>query len=248
MFYDKNSYFVFLALVCISFTYGTEQSDIVSKRLVQLEAMVDVLTRDRTDSDRRLKEVETSARQQKSHLEQELNAVQNELSALQHKYRDLSSQLEYSASKTVRSDTKTTMFAFSASLSNRTSNFHRNEKIVMDHVLTNNGESYDPKTGVFTCQQPGTYVFSVTIQAEDRHRFVAEIVKNAEEVGRVLADPMYSRASASTSVILNLTSGDTVYIRSDGSFDQSHASIDEYFSSFSGFLIEVVGWVSFGNK
>ncbi|XP_060077339.1 C1q-related factor-like [Ylistrum balloti] len=190
-------------------------------------------------------EVKASAREQTSRLEDELANVHNELSVLQHKYQDVVGQLETSRTKSVRSGTTAAKYAFSVRLSNRMTDYIRNEKIVMDYVLTNDGKGYNPRSGVFTCQQAGTYVFYVTIQAEDGHSFAAEIVKNAAEIAWVLAEPSNARASASTSVIVNLEFGDTVYVRSDGYFDQESASIDDQFSSFSGFLIEIPGWVNF---
>ncbi|XP_033732933.1 complement C1q-like protein 3 [Pecten maximus] len=232
MFNHKRLWLVELVLVYIASSHGTYGSDDVNERLLQLETAV--------------RGVQASARQQKSNLEDELANVQSELSALQHKYQNVLRQLETSASKSVRSDTGAAKYAFSASLSQRLT-YNSNEKIVMDHVLTNEGNNYDPQTGVFTCQQAGTYVFYVTIQVEHGHSFGAEVVKNAAEIAWVLAEPTNSRASASTSVIVNLSVGDIVYVRSDGYFDQDDALIDDQFSSFSGFLIEVGGWVNFGN-
>ncbi|XP_033759428.1 complement C1q tumor necrosis factor-related protein 7-like [Pecten maximus] len=183
--------------------------------------MIGSLARDRDDNERRLQAVEASARKQKSRLENELVSVQLELSTLQHKYQDLVSQIKTSSMKTVRTSDDAAASSLVASLSNRTSHLNHNAKIVMDHVLTNDGDSYNPQTGVFTCQQPGTYVFYITIQVEHGHRFGAEIVKNGEVIARVLAEPMYSRASSSTSVIVNLSVGDIVYVRSDGNFDNT---------------------------
>ncbi|OWF40610.1 C1q-related factor-like [Mizuhopecten yessoensis] len=246
MIYHKCLCIVIFTLISTISSHGTESSDDVIQRLMHLENVVGGLVRDRDDSDRRLQEVEASARQHKSHLENEMANVQSELSTLQQKYQDLARQLETSSSKSVRS-TSEAKFAFSASLSNRMSKFNRDEKIIMDNVLTNDGNGYDPLTGVFTCHVPGTYVFHVTIQVEDGHSFGAEIVKNGQEIAWVLAEPMRSRASASTSVIVNLAIGDTVFVRSDGYFDQQSASIDDQFTSFSGFLIEVGEWISFGS-
>nr|ADD17344.1 C1q domain-containing protein 2 [Argopecten irradians] len=229
-------------LLCIACVNGTGHDQSEDTRLTKLETMVRELSRDRDSTVRRLHEVEESARKQKVDLENELSQVQSKLSILQQKY----SLLETSSGKSVRTTSGTAKFAFFASLNNRTSHYNRDEKIVMDHVLTNNGNSYNHQTGVFTCHQPGTYVFYLTIQVEDGHSFTAEIVRNGKEIARVLNEPRFSRESSSTSVIVNLAVGDVVFVRSDGYFDQSNASLDEHFSSFSGFLIEVGDWIDFG--
>ena len=36
----------------------------------------------------------------------------------------------------------------------------------MDEVLTNVGHAYDGRSGLFTCRQPGTYVFLATIMVD----------------------------------------------------------------------------------
>lgn len=143
----------------------------------------------------------------------------------------------------MRATSNTAQFAFNAKLGSRHTQYGRDETIILDSVLTNDGHGYDPRTAAFTCHVAGTYVFLATITVERGFRFGAEIVKSGKEIAWLLAEPAVARASASTSVVVNLVFGDIVLLRSDGVFDQSNATLDDQFTSFSGYMIESGKWV-----
>ena len=107
------------------------------------------------------------------------------------------------------------------------------------HVYTNIGGQYSTTTGVFTCQYPGLYAFTLTLMKEGGYdRAFCRIRKNGS--GEVIAytdpdsnsdDGMYS---ATNSVVLHLVHGDKV----DVGYCTPIANIYTYYSTFSGILIK----------
>jgi hypothetical protein len=97
------------------------------------------------------------------------------------------------------------------------------------------GSSYSRTTGKFTCAVPGTYVFSVSLTANDDYYVNARIVKNGVDQLYVFTEqPGTSKSgrlpSVSGQVVFRLVRMDTVWVR-----NYNHTlNID---SSFSGFLL-----------
>ena len=109
------------------------------------------------------------------------------------------------------------------------------------HVYTNIGGQYSTSTGVFTCQYPGLYAFTLTLIKEGGYDIAyCRIRKNGSDKVFTYTNPDSNSDdglySATNSVVLHLVHGDKV--------DVGHctplASIYSYTgtSSFSGFLIK----------
>jgi hypothetical protein len=125
--------------------------------------------------------------------------------------------------------------AFTARLG---SNGHDSENpLLFTRVITNVGSSYNPTTGKFTCAVPGTYIFSVSLTANNAYYVHAYIVKNGAVQLHVLTQqpgtsPSNRAPSASTQVVFRLVRGDAVWVRNhNGGYP-----LWEY-STFSGFLL-----------
>lgn len=110
--------------------------------------------------------------------------------------------------------------------------------IVFETVVTNIGQSYDSKTGIFTAPVNGLYVFEMDIMtrpAEDRY---LQMVKNGTFVmgfyGSALGAQHY--VSSSRLLTLQLEIGDRVWIRTRVNDRTGGAVHGNGFSSFSGWL------------
>lgn len=116
----------------------------------------------------------------------------------------------------------------------------------MDKVITNNGNGYDPSTGVFTCPTAGTYaLFSkifVSYRSADSWTEYSLVLNNqpiswlwTEHTGISHA----ATASDSDMVVVNLEVGDKVWLKTNNMhLDQYHVLVvNENHTSFSGFMI-----------
>lgn len=125
---------------------------------------------------------------------------------------------------------------FSANLS-RHKVFQVDKAIIFDHVITNNGNGYDPETGEFIAPLRGRYLFTVTIRAQFCKQTTAEITCNEQMLGRVTAEyGRVDKASGSMTVVVELDRGDVVKV-----VHYSVKSGDYFgngFTSFSGFLFD----------
>ena len=108
----------------------------------------------------------------------------------------------------------------------------------MPHIGTNNGNAYDEYRGIFTCPQSGTYVFMATLLVGFGNKFEAEIVRNGNSFADMYGKDDHNWAPTSTSAVINLSVGDRVWLRVHSNYHDSGATLDDSFSSFSGFCID----------
>ena len=106
--------------------------------------------------------------------------------------------------------------------------------------VTNIGRHYDSRTGTFTCEYPGIYVFSVNIVSMSNAASVdCEIRKNQSKVTVAFYSPNdggIGYFSISASVVVQLSGGDQVDVYCHTGLDPILPSI----SNFSGFLNKAV--------
>ena len=123
--------------------------------------------------------------------------------------------------------------AFFAKLSKQFPQTNRNQTIVFDKVVTNQGNSYHSSHGIFTCTTPGLYVFSVTLMTDSQYAH-AKLVKNATEIVMLYLPGHWEQSSHT--VVIELKAGDLVSVESDEV--TAHVDFSGYdYSSFSGFLL-----------
>ena len=116
---------------------------------------------------------------------------------------------------------------------------------IFDRVVTNIGGNYNHHTGIFTATESGVYVFSWTVFCYDGSVFDARLIKNSNVVGGIVCRSIYNPSeynflnSASSVVVVQLYSGDVVYVRTHP-HDFIHGNIYSYDNSrtsFSGWKI-----------
>lgn len=101
--------------------------------------------------------------------------------------------------------------AFKASLTTSISGGQK-QTIIFDDVELNLGNAYNGHHGNFLVPVNGTYLFSIYMCSHPPHTIVLDLMRNGLTVGRLLAgDPDYSNCNSNT-YILQLTSGDDIYV------------------------------------
>ncbi|XP_068103235.1 complement C1q-like protein 2 [Hyperolius riggenbachi] len=112
------------------------------------------------------------------------------------------------------------------------------ELLKFDDVVTNLGNHYDPTTGKFTCQVPGTYYFTyhILMRGGDGTSMWADLCKNGQVRASAIAqDADQNYDYASNSVVLHLDSGDEIFVKLDGG--KAHGGNNNKYSTFSGFIL-----------
>ena len=127
--------------------------------------------------------------------------------------------------------------AFHAELSNGIKNLPHNHKVVFDKIHLNEGGAYDPKTGIFTCKEPGIYVFDWTILTHYGQEFQSELMVDGVAHGRLhlAATSTKNDRGGSSMVVVKLKPGNKVWV------EPYSTSVGKYaygsWCFFSGFKI-----------
>ncbi|XP_062589286.1 heavy metal-binding protein HIP-like [Saccostrea cucullata] len=127
--------------------------------------------------------------------------------------------------------------AFHALMSKDQANLGNYAVVVFGRVTQNSGNAYNAKTGKFTAPEDGLYVFNWTILTTDGKYFHTQIVLNGKIIGYNNADGVSgssSRASGSSSAVINMKKKDKVWIRTNGREGKYAYAV---WSSFTGFKV-----------
>jgi len=128
--------------------------------------------------------------------------------------------------------------AFSARMSHDMSFLKDYQILIFDEVITNQGNHYDHRSGVFRCDEAGLYVFQLSILTSPGSYVTVQIARNNQGEAWAFAMDPTSSSSGGTMVVLYLRPGDAVYARVNGrDHDYKSRSITKLYTSFSGFLI-----------
>ena len=126
--------------------------------------------------------------------------------------------------------------AFYATLNHNLTHLDDASTVIINNVITNEGNAYDGSLGVFTCTEPAPYVFLVTILVNrGRDTQNIQIVKNGIALGTISAMFDSDLATASGSAIINLIGGDNVWLKAYG-YDRG-AIVISNMTTFSGFCL-----------
>lgn len=106
-------------------------------------------------------------------------------------------------------------------------------------MLTNDGDGYDDRTGIFTCPVAGTYMF--VVDSLSRPGIWLDLKVNKNTVGRLTVSPAYTPVDGenplnqiSRTVIVKLKPGD--HVKVVNTFKGGVVYFHKY-SGFTGFLL-----------
>lgn len=121
-------------------------------------------------------------------------------------------------------------------ISTRDLDLEHSQTIVFDHVYTNIGKGYNPKTGKFIAPFDGLYRFGSTGMSQGKDAVFLQMNKNGIEVARSTAQRNYN--TADMEAILELKKGDVIEVtRRTNSNKQTERLHGNRLASFTGFLI-----------
>ncbi|KAK2883556.1 hypothetical protein Q8A67_017193 [Cirrhinus molitorella] len=123
--------------------------------------------------------------------------------------------------------------AFSAALQDA---FSKNDVIKFNDVIANVGGGYDSSTGTFTCKSAGVYYFIFNIMKTGQNLRVDLVLNDQTVVASAVAVDVLHADTASNNVVLQLNTGDRIYVRLNNS-DLSKRDSQSRFSIFSGYLL-----------
>ncbi|XP_033733110.1 uncharacterized protein LOC117322357 [Pecten maximus] len=103
--------------------------------------------------------------------------------------------------------------AFFTTLGHTLTEVAREQLIIFENVIVNNGGHYDEHSGVFTCDMEGTYVFSWTIFVKDGNYIYSELVRNGNAFAFSGTGDQHNVDASSTTAVVNLMPGDKVWTR-----------------------------------
>uniref|UniRef100_K1RN94 Complement C1q-like protein 2 n=1 Tax=Magallana gigas TaxID=29159 RepID=K1RN94_MAGGI len=127
-----------------------------------------------------------------------------------------------------------TSVSFTVGLTSSSSSWNGNI-LVFPHVVTNNGNGYNPSTGKFTAPTDGTYVFFVTVNTYGSNYIYLDIVLNGLQKVRTMSHNSANYMTGTNMAVLQLYTGNSVWVsRSSG---QSYYTDSVPITTFSGFLL-----------
>ena len=107
--------------------------------------------------------------------------------------------------------------------------------LVFPHVITNNGNGYDPSTGKFTASKKGTYVFFVNVNSYLSNTVYFDIVHNGISKVRTMSYGSANYQTGTNMAVLVLKKGDSVWVKRDSGTGYYSSSVPV--TTFSGFLL-----------
>ncbi|CAC5415689.1 C1QL [Mytilus coruscus] len=116
----------------------------------------------------------------------------------------------------------------------------QNHQIHFDQVKVNIGNAYYPSHGNFIASVNGLYQFSITACSTANHYVVLELTVNTSVVGKVLADDTGYDECSSKTFLIQLSSGDDVFVQHKSQGDYLLSASAYGFPSFSGVLLRAL--------
>ncbi|XP_063431734.1 heavy metal-binding protein HIP-like [Mytilus trossulus] len=112
-----------------------------------------------------------------------------------------------------------------------------NHQIHFDQVKLNIGNAYYLSHGNFIAPVNGLYQFSITACSTSGHYVVLELTVNTAVVGKVLAGDTGYDECTSKSFLIQLSSGDDVFVQHESQGDYLLSNAVYGFPSFAGVLL-----------
>ncbi|KAH3824101.1 complement C1q-like protein 3 [Dreissena polymorpha] len=157
------------------------------------------------------------------------------LSALESKLDQAAKNEQHSSSKRQISGT----IAFSAWLNSELSNLGPDHTIQFQSVTLNEGNAYNPHTGVFTVPLNGVYFLTFTAEDHRPHRQWLKLVVDGQLYSNVVFVPSAGNAMGSNTVLARLRKGQAVWVAVDSreSGNSLQGWPDLKSTTFSGFYL-----------
>lgn len=121
--------------------------------------------------------------------------------------------------------------SFSVNVRNKEIKLGVGQTVIYDEILTNEGDGYDDRTGVFTCPVAGTYIF--VVDALSRKPVWLHLYLNKKKVASLTVHYRNNNDAylqISRTVILTLKKGDRVKVVNDPTYTGT-----VYHHGYSGF-------------
>ncbi|XP_048746610.2 complement C1q-like protein 2 [Ostrea edulis] len=123
--------------------------------------------------------------------------------------------------------------SFYVRLSRPQTNLGKNDIICFDNVVSDRQHLYNTRTGKFVCPRSGHYVFTWTLMTHHKRWVVSDLVVGGEVKGKLTVDSDEHYESGSTTVVVYVRRGATVYVRNIGGDGKIEAEV----SSFAGWRL-----------
>lgn len=107
--------------------------------------------------------------------------------------------------------------------------------LVFDTVISNVGDGYNEKTGIFCAPLAGTYVFYISVNQFNNQDLGLDIVLNDLPKVRVIAHSSAHRQTGTNMVVLILKKGDHVWVKHSSGKGFNTENVPS--TTFTGFMI-----------
>ena len=128
------------------------------------------------------------------------------------------------------------LFAGFSAYASVTRNYNIDNVLLFDSVIYNNGNHYNPDTGVFVCPVDGMYLFALTLCASPDEVMYAHIRMSGVKIAGA-----YSRSYdlSSNLVVSNCNAGQQVSVVGGENNNALHGTEEHRYSTFSAVIIHV---------
>ncbi|XP_052680112.1 complement C1q tumor necrosis factor-related protein 4-like [Crassostrea angulata] len=155
-------------------------------------------------------------------------------------YKTICTGLGYKATQCNGEQTK--VIGFQSSLKGDLVKLKTRETVIFNQASLNRGSAYDTTTGKFTAPADGVYSFSWTTMSDAEKYFITEIVLNSSPIACNFTDGRGRTKNAgnvmsSSNVIIEMRTGDKVWIRTHHNYGQFARCGDGQWCIFSGFKL-----------
>ncbi|XP_052802603.1 complement C1q tumor necrosis factor-related protein 2-like isoform X2 [Mya arenaria] len=129
--------------------------------------------------------------------------------------------------------------AFSARLSVTKEHMTDGTTVVFDQMISNYGDAYNPRTGIFTCTRTGLYLFSVSLEGhytDGQGDIPAAITMDGTHLGYLVSDPIKSGqdVQGAVTMVTQVREGQRVWVEV---YYRNDVSVFRTFSTFTGVLL-----------
>ncbi|BFZ00933.1 hypothetical protein BsWGS_03972 [Bradybaena similaris] len=124
---------------------------------------------------------------------------------------------------------------FTASIA-ETRTIAKDETVVCPNVITNDGNGYDSKTGIFIAPKSGMYVFSVIATSQKGSMFKFRIFRKGVPCATAFANTPNACAMGGNTVVLTLELNDQVCVKA-ADVSAIWGDQTDYSFTFTGFMV-----------